>query len=409
MMTNHIELLSGLAQRNETKIVLLVMDGVGDIHTADSPRTALERANTPHLDALAKRSALGRSIPTDQGITPGSGPGHLGLFGYDPRLEKHQIGRGVLEALGINYELGHGDVAARGNFCTLAPDGTISDRRAGRPSNPECERLSALLDRAIGRIEDVTVRVLPVREHRFCVIFNGPNLDPALEDTDPQRVGFPPLPARARGGAAGDARTLRIVQAFIDRAFEVLKGEPKANGLTLRGFSAHPGLKTFEELYHLTPAAVAAYPLYRGVARLAGMNVLETGPTPADQFETVARHWNGYDYFFIHIKKTDSSGEDGNMEAKVAAIEQVDAALPVLLNLKPGVLAITGDHCTPAPMKGHSWHPVPLLLHGPFCDIDGTERYTETEALRGSVGTIPADRLLGLLLANAGKLAKFGA
>jgi len=409
-MTTHIELLSGLAQKNDNRIVLLVMDGVGDIHTADSPQTALERAATPHLDALARRSALGRTLPVDQGITPGSGPGHLGLFGYDPRLGKHQIGRGVLEALGINYELKHGEMAARGNFCTLDADGNISDRRAGRPSNEECQRLSKKLDDAIGEIEDVKIRVLPVREHRFCVIFTGPDLRPGLEDTDPQRTGVAPLTVAAKQGEAeADARTVRIAQSFIDRAFDNLKDEPQANGLTLRGFSAHPGLKTFQELYHLSPAAVAAYPLYRGVACLAGMDVLETGMPPEEHFKTVAANWSNYDFFFIHIKKTDSSGEDGNMDAKAHVIEEVDAALPTLLDLKPDALAIIGDHCTPAPMKGHSWHPVPLLLHGPFCDIDATERYTETESLRGSVGTIPADRLLGLMLANAGKLAKFGA
>lgn len=407
-MTTHIELLSDLAQKNDRKIVLLIMDGVGDIHTADSPQTALERAKTPNLDALAKRSALGRTVPVDQGITPGSGPGHLGLFGYDPRLKKHQIGRGVLEALGINYELKHGEMAARGNFCSLDAQGKITDRRAGRPSNEECERLSKKLGKAIGEIDDVKIKVLPVREHRFCVIFDGPDLDPELEDTDPQKTGVAPLPATPKV-EEGAARSVKIVQSFLDRAFDVLSDEPQANGLTLRGFSAHPGLRTFEDLYRLTPAAVAAYPLYRGVARLAGMDVLETGMPPADHFETVAANWSKYDYFFIHIKKTDSSGEDGNLDAKTRVIEDVDSALPTLLDLKPDVLAILGDHCTPAPMKGHSWHPVPLLLHGPFCDIDAAERYTESEALRGSVGTIPADRLLGLMLANAGKLAKFGA
>lgn len=407
-MTSHIELLSGLAQKNDKKIVLLVMDGVGDIHTAASPDTPLERAATPNLDALARRSALGRTVPVDQGITPGSGPGHLGLFGYDPRLGKHQIGRGVLEALGINYELKHGEMAARGNFCTLDADGNIADRRAGRPSNEECQRLSKKLDDAIGEIEDVKIKVLPVREHRFCVIFTGPDLQPDLEDTDPQKTGVPPRPVKGKS-ENGDARTVRIAQSFIDRAFDILKDESRANGLTLRGFSAHPGLKTFQELYHLTPAAVAAYPLYRGVACLAGMDVLETGMPPQEHFKTVASQWSAYDFFFIHIKKTDSSGEDGNADAKTHVIEEVDAALPTLLDLKPDVLAIIGDHCTPAPMKGHSWHPVPLLLHGPFCDIDATERYTESEALKGSVGMIPADRLLGLMLANAGKLAKFGA
>lgn len=408
-MTATATLLSQLAQKSEAKIVLLVMDGVGDIHTAESPRTPLEAAVTPNLDRLAKGSALGRSLPADHGITPGSGPGHLALFGYDPLEEKHQIGRGVLEALGINYELKHGDIAARGNFCTLGKDGKITDRRAGRPTNEECARVSRLLGEKIQRIEDATVTVLPVKEHRFCVVFNAPGLSDAIDDTDPQMTGVAPLPAHARGDSAAHRKTQMIVQKFIDSAIATLKDEPSINGLTLRGFSSHPGLPNFEQLYHLNPAAVAAYPLYLGVARLAGMRVLETGPSPREEFETVAKHWKDHDFFFIHIKKTDSSGEDGNHAAKTHVIEDVDAALPVLLGLKPDVLAITGDHSTPCPIKGHSWHPVPLLIHSAVCDIDEGQRYTEGECLRGSLGTIPAKRLMGLLLANAGKLAKFGA
>ncbi|MBI3736123.1 2,3-bisphosphoglycerate-independent phosphoglycerate mutase [Candidatus Sumerlaeota bacterium] len=408
-MTTHIDLLHQLAQKNEKKIILLVMDGVGDIHTPEAPQTSLEAAKTPNLDALARRSALGRSLTVDHGITPGSGPGHLGLFGYDPAEERYQIGRGVLEALGIGHELKAGQVAARGNFCSIDAQGLITDRRAGRPTNLECKRISSLLDDAVMRIDDVAVRVLPVKEHRFCVIFDGPDLDPDIEDTDPQKLGVAPLPAKARKNTGNAKRTEKIVQKFIDRAFEVLKGEMKANALTLRGFSAYPHISTFQELYHLNPVAVASYPLYRGVARLAGMKMVETGATPAEEFATVAQRWNDHDFFFIHIKKTDSSGEDGNQAAKIEAIEAVDAALPDLLALKPGVIAVTGDHSTPHVMKGHSWHPVPLLIHGPNCDVDSCARFTETECRNGSLGTIPASRLMGLLLANAEKLTKFGA
>ncbi len=405
--TSPLDLLSRLAQPNERKIVLLVLDGVGGIHTAESPRTALERAVSPNLDRLAERSALGRALPVAPGVTPGSGPGHLALFGYDPVAEAHQIGRGVLEALGIGHELAPEEIAARGNFCTIDAAGRISDRRAGRPSDEECRRVAEKLDRAVGTIEGVRVAVLPVREHRFCLILRGPRLDPSLADTDPQREGSAPLPVRAARPTA--ERTARIVQGFVDRAFKVLKDEPRINALTLRGFSARPRLRTFGELYRLNPVAVAVYPLYRGVARLAGMRVVETGPTPADQFATVAALWPEHDFFFIHVKKTDSSGEDGNLQAKIAAIEAVDAALPALLDLQPDVLAVTGDHATPHVYRSHSWHPVPLLLHGPFCDVDQTSRFTESECLHGSLGTIASDRLMGLLLANAGKLARFGA
>jgi 2,3-bisphosphoglycerate-independent phosphoglycerate mutase len=408
-MTAHVEILRALARRTDSKIVLLVLDGVGDIHTGDSPRTPLESATTPNLDKLAEASALGLSLPVDVGITPGSGPGHLGLFGYDPTEERHQIGRGVLEALGINYSLEPGQVAARGNYCTLDAKGRITDRRAGRPSQEDCERVSALLDAAIDVIDGVGVRVLPVKEHRFCAIFSGPDISAAIEDTDPQQTGVAPLTAIARDATPHGARMARVVDRFVAEARAKLSAEPKINGLTLRGFSTDPGLPTFGELYRLAPAAVAAYPLYRGVARLAGMDVLKTGPTPADAFATVARHWADHDFFFIHIKKTDSSGEDGDREAKIAAIESVDAAFAALIELKPDVIAVTGDHGTPHVMKSHSWHAVPLLVHGPHCDIDQTTRFTESEARQGSLGTLRADRLIGLLLANGGKLAKFGA
>lgn len=408
-MSSHIEILRRLAEPTDSKIIMLIMDGVGDIHTAASPRTSLELAATPNLDALAARSALGRSLPVDCGVTPGSGPGHMGLFGYDPALEQHQIGRGVLEALGIDYDMKPGEIAARGNFATIGADGLITDRRAGRPNDEECRRVCAKLGAEIKDVDGIKVNVLPVREHRFCVTFDGPGLDANLEDTDPQKVGAAPLPARASKPTPAAERARAIVQGFIDRAFKVLADEPKINALTLRGFSSHPALPNFNELYHLKPAAVAYYPLYRGVARLAGMKILNTGPTPDDQFRTVAENWAAHDFFFIHIKKTDSSGEDGDQAAKIAAIEKVDKALPILTGLNPAVLCVTGDHSTPTTMKGHSWHPVPLLINAETADIDATTRYTETECLNGSIGTIPSSRILGLLLANAGKLAKYGA
>ena len=408
-MTPHQDLLKRLAIKTDSKILLIVMDGVGGIHTLASPQTALEAASTPNLDGLARRSALGRLIAAEIGITPGSGPGHLALFGYDPLAAGHEIGRGVLEACGINFPLRANMVATRGNFCTVDAQGTITDRRAGRIASEEGARICEKLQKAITQIEDVKVHTRPVKEYRFCTIFDGPGLDPDVADTDPQRVGLKTLSAQATTGKPGAEKMARIANLFIEQAFKVVADEPKANAMVLRGFAVDPGLPSFQDLYKLNPCAIATYPLYRGVASLAGMKVLETGQTIADTVETVRGAWNDFDFFFLHVKKTDSYGEDGNLEGKVHIIEEFDALLPQLLELKPDVVAVTGDHCTPYVMKGHSFHGIPLLLCGPFCDVDETTAFAERECVRGSLGVFHSEKLLGLLLANAGKLQKFGA
>lgn len=409
MPTPHQLLLKKLAVKTDSKIVLIVMDGVGGIHTTNSPRTALETAKKPNMDALAMRSALGRALPADVGITPGSGPGHLALFGYDPIVPAHEIGRGVLEACGINVRLNKNMVATRGNFCTLDAEKRISDRRAGRIPSEEGARICAKLQAAIPEIEGVKIHVLPVKEYRFCVIFEAPGLAPDVLDTDPQKVGLETLPATVSVENPAARKTATIANKFIAKAFQVIADEPKANGLVLRGFSVDPGLPTFQDLYKLNPAAIATYPLYRGVASLAGMKILETGQTIADEVETLKAAWAEHDFFFFHVKKTDSSGEDGNLDMKVHVIEEFDKALADILALGPNVVAITGDHCTPYVMKGHSFHPVPLLVCADFCDVDDTNAFSESECLRGSIGTIYSEKIMGLLLANAGKLNKFGA
>ena len=290
-MNHHQKLLQSLAVKTDSKIVLVVMDGVGGIHTLDSPQTALEAAKTPNLDALAAVSALGRLYPAEVGITPGSGPGHLALFGYAPLEPAHEIGRGVLEACGINFPLNERMVATRGNFCTIGSDGKITDRRAGRIPTEEGTRICEKLQKAIPSIEDVTIHVRPVKEYRFCVVFEGDGLEPSILDTDPQRVGLETLPARTTSSSEAAKKTQRIVQTFIDKAFKVMADEPKANAMVLRGFAVDPGLPGFEELYKLTPCAIATYPLYRGVASLAGMDVLATGQTIADEVQTLREVW----------------------------------------------------------------------------------------------------------------------
>lgn len=394
-----------LLTANGTKIVLLVLDGLGGLPMECGGPTALEAARTPNLDRLAREGTLGQTIPVAPGVTPGSGPAHLALFGYDP-LEKG-IGRGVLEAVGVGLAVGEGDVAARGNFCTLDTQGRISDRRAGRVSNEEAAPAVALLQGI--EIEGVQLEVRHVKEYRFAVVMRGEGLDAALLDTDPQVTGKAPLPVESvRPGAA---RTAALYNRFVARAQDALRGQPRANGITLRGFAGDPGLVGYRVRYGLRAACIAVYPMYRGVARLAGMEVLAfEGEKPHDEFAAAAAAWDAHDFFFIHIKKTDSMGEDGNFDGKVGIIESVDAALPALLDLAPEVLMVTGDHSTPARLRSHSWHPVPFLMWAPAAHRpDGQVAFGETACAQGGLGTFPAQDAMPLALAHALRLKKFGA
>lgn len=398
------ELLKELLSPNASKIVLLVMDGLGGLPREVNGPTELEYANTPHLDQLAVEGNLGLSTPAGAGVTPGSGPGHLALFGYDPF--EYQIGRGVLESVGIGFELGPTDVAARGNFCTVDDYNVITDRRAGRIPTSKCVELVAKL-RPI-QLPGVEVFVEPVQDYRFCLILRGDGLDGRIADTDPQKKA-PPLPAVAHVPEA--AHTAELFNQWIAQAREILKNERPANAVTLRGFASYPKLPRFPEVYGLRSACVAVYPMYKGVARLVGMDVIKfEGGKPEDEFKAVAEHWNEYDFFFVHIKYTDSRGEDGDFDAKAKIIEGVDVALPQLLALKPDVLIVTGDHSTPWILKSHSWHPIPTLLWAPGTTRrDECQRFGETEALKGALGHFPASDLMMVALAHAKRLGKFGA
>jgi 2,3-bisphosphoglycerate-independent phosphoglycerate mutase len=399
-----------LLQKNDSRIVLMIMDGVGGIRTKDRPKTELELAKTPNLDALAKYSALGRSRPAAAGITPGSGPGHLGVFGYNPMEPKYEIGRGVLEALGIDFDLKKEDVAARANFCTLAADGTIKDRRAGRIPSDEGERICKKMQDAVKHpIEDVEVIIEPVKEYRFCVILRGADLGANIPDTDPQQTGVKPHEIRGLDNAPPTRKTVRVLHTAAKKMFDAIKDELKANGFTLRGIAKDPGLQSFEDRWGLKGCAIASYPLYRGVAKLLGMDVLQVGSEIADEFELLKKVYGQYDFYFIHIKKTDSYGEDGNPEGRIKIIEEVDKNLPALTGLNPDVIVVTGDHSTPPPLKSHSWHAVPLLIHSAVCDVDATERFTEAECDHGTLGRLQSTEIMPLALANAGRLIKFGA
>src|SRR5262245_45570433 len=392
-----------LHTKNDSKIVLLVADGLGGLPLTPGGKTELETAKKPHLDALAKIGVQGGSIPVFPGIAPGSGPGHLGLFGYDP--VQYLIGRGALEATGIGFHMQPGDVAARGNFCTLGADGKISDRRAGRIPTEESAPLAIRLRET--KLPGYELFVEPVKEHRFVVVFRGPGLAGDVKDTDPQATGVPPLAAAAQDDAS--RKMADVANQWIAAATKLLAGEKKANGLTLRGFAARPNLPRYEEVYGLKAAAIAVYPMYKGLARLVGMEIVGKSQTLAEQMDTLEANWSKYDFFFIHFKYTDSTGEDGNFDAKVKRIEELDAMLPRITALKPTVLIVTGDHSTPSFLKSHSWHPVPTLLVSNCCRPDGHATFGENTAVRGGLGQFKAKYLMTLALANAGRLGKYGA
>lgn len=387
-------------------MVLCVVDGLGGIpHPDFGGKTELEAAKTPNLDALAQKSTLGLMIPVNYGITPGSGPGHIALFGYDP--EELVIGRGVLEALGVGMELHEGDIAARANFATKNAEGIVTDRRAGRISTEECQRLVQRLQESIQTIEDVEVLLKAGKEHRFVMVLRGKDLGDNLRDTDPQKEGFPPY--EPKGFDAPSEKTARIVKKFLEKAEEIIKNEPRANAVLLRGFSKSPILEKFPERYGVRALAIAVYPMYKGIARLFGFDTPDVEGDLRNEIELLKSRWHEYDFFFLHYKDTDKAGEDGDFSRKVACIEYFDSLLPEILSLSPDVLVITGDHSTPSLLKGHSWHPSPVLLYSPYGGVPTGTRFTERECASGYLGHFPARALMGLILASALRLGKFGA
>jgi 2,3-bisphosphoglycerate-independent phosphoglycerate mutase len=397
------ELIRELREPAKTKIVLLVADGLGGLPLQPGGRTELETAATPHLDACARDGVVGLSLPVLPGITPGSGPGHLALFGYDP-LE-YRIGRGILEALGINFPVTAKDVAIRGNFCTLGADGKITDRRAGRPTN---EKNKAIVEKLRSiTVPGVELFVEPVKEHRFVLVIRGDDLGDQVNDTDPQSVGAAPL--KAQGATPASRNTAEVVNQFTAQAEKVLASEPTINGITLRGYATYPKIASFADVYGLKAAALAVYPMYKGLARLVGMDILDPGTTLQGQVETLSRSWNDYDFFFLHYKYTDSTGEDGNFPAKVQMIEKLDAVIPDIQKLKPDVFIITGDHSTPSKMQTHSWHPVPTILMADTARTDTVVEFGESACLRGGLGQFQAQHLMLLAMAHAGRLGKYGA
>ena len=398
-----LELIKEIARPSPTRIVLLVIDGLGGLPNPETGKTELETANTPNLDKLAAKGICGLIDPVSPGITPGSAPGHLALFGYNPI--SFNIGRGVLEAIGIDFDLQPGDVAARGNFCTVDATGLVTDRRAGRISTQKCSELCQLLDGLV--IENTKIFVCPVREHRFIAVFRGQGLAPDISDSDPQQLGVAPKSITAL--SLETDKMAGIANQFIAQAKTTLAKCYPANMILLRGFSKLPQFPIMGEVYKLKPAAIASYPMYRGLAKLVGMEILETRTTIEDEFATLKRNYTNYDFFFLHIKETDSAGEDGDFDRKVRIIEQVDKALAELINMEPDVIVVTGDHSTPALIRGHSWHPVPILLYSKWCRPDKVSQFSESACILGGLGRFPATQIMPLAMANALKLTKFGA
>ena len=397
-----VEELRDCYTKTSTKMVLLVADGLGGLAHPDTGKSELETANIPNLDALAQKSACGVTTPVLPGVTPGSGPGHLALFGYDPL--KHQIGRGALEALGIEVDLQPGDVATRGNFCLVDGEGLLVDRRAGRIptefSAPICERLDRI------QIPGVQLDVFSVQDYRFVLRLRGEGLSELVTETDPQVTGAKALEVKAIKPEA--QKTADIVNEFVKQAAQLMAEEERANMLLLRGFAQLPSLPAMGEVYRLDPAAIAAYPMYRGLATVAGMNVIPTGKNFAAEMDTLRANWDKHDFFFIHYKPADAAGENGDFDAKVRCLEELDPFIPDILELGPDVLTVAGDHSTPAIMAAHSWHPVPFMLHSKLTKGEGVPTFDERACALGSIGSIPATSVMVMGLSHAGKMAKFG-
>ncbi len=397
------DLVRSIRETNLSKILLVVADGLGGLPAKPGGKTELETANTPHLDTAARDGVCGLSVPVLPGITPGSGPGHLGLFGYDP-LE-HQIGRGVLEALGINFPVTSRDIAIRGNFVTVDSDGKITDRRAGRPSTERCVAMCKKMSSI--KVPGAEIFVEPVKEHRFVLVIRADDLGDKVNDTDPQAVGVQPLAAEGTNEAS--KKTAQLVNQFIKEAGKLLANDAPTNMVTLRGFAKYPSIASLEQIYGLRACAVAVYPMYKGLARLVNMTISDCGSTLEEQVNTLEKLWNDFDFFFLHYKYTDSTGEDGNFEAKVKAIEALDAEIPRMRALKPDVFIVTGDHSTPSKLKSHSWHPVPTVLVADSARFDSVATFNESSCLLGGLGQFQAKHLMLLAMAHAGRFGKYGA
>ena len=385
-------------------IVFVVMDGLGGLPDPKTGLTELESANTPNLDGLSQKSSLGSLLPVGSGITPGSGPGHLALFGYDPLTSN--VGRGVLSALGVGFELQAGDVAARINLATVDEKGVVLDRRAGRISDDEGRRVVSKVSEAIDNVDGVDITLVHEKENRAVLIMRGENLGVDVAETDPQLVGMKTIEPEA--SCEGSERTAKVVKNLLERVDNILADESVANAFLIRGFGIHTGYPTFDERYGLSALAIAKYPMYRGVAKLVGMEIASTPSSNEDTVKTLESSFGSHDFYFLHFKDTDTRGHDEDFEGKMAAIEEIDAMLPRIMDLNPDVLVITGDHATPTLLGEHSWHHVPTMIHSKWTR-PSADTFGETTCRTGDLGVIKGIELMPLMLAHALRLSKYGA
>jgi 2,3-bisphosphoglycerate-independent phosphoglycerate mutase len=330
----------------------------------------------------------------------------LALFGYDPLT--CTPGRGIFSALGIDFDLKEGDVAARVSFATVDREGRVVDRRAGRIDTETNRQLCKKIREAVKLDYEGLFFLETVSEHRAVVVLRCQNLGSRVRDTEPSRTGEHPLEPVALD--EDSKRTASIVQSFVDQARDILSDQERANIVLLRGFDTYTPLPSLKSRFGLRGVCVAEYPMYRGIGRLLGMRIEPPPEGIEASFQALrALYGHEYDFYYLHIKETDSSGEDGDFEQKVKAIERVDRLMPMVMDLNPDVLVVTADHSTPVCMRSHSWHPVPLMIYSRVARVDEVNTFDEYACMRGSLGIRPGLHLMGLALAHAGRLVKYGA
>ncbi len=398
-------MLKDLIRPHAGRILLVVADGLGGAPNGDGV-TEMEMARRTHLDELASKSSLGLTDPIETGVTPGSVPAHLALFGYDPH--EFWVGRGAVEARGLDLKLMREDLCIRANFCTIdRKTGIVTDRRAGRIPTAKNEELVARIQSAMRKIDGIEVMVHSGMDYRFVVVLRGTGLSTKLGESDPEKEGLRPRPITALTWRA--ERTSEVINEFLKKATELIKDEEKANYILLRGYAKPPDLEPINDRYWVRAACVAVYPAYKGLARILGMDVLDCGDTWESELNAVEQNLDRYDFFFLHLKELDKLGEDGNFARKVEQLGKLDSLVPRITKMGFDVIVITGDHSTPAVLKAHSWHPNPFLLWSPWVRREGKAEFTERGCARGQLGRMSALEVMPLVLANARKLAKFGA